>query len=279
MRSDSSNRENDRHPQYAHSGNVAEQLLLEKRSAEVEAAFLLRHLQSDIDILDCGCGPGTITIGLAQVVSTGRVTGMDMEDAQIARARELAAERKLTNIHFRAGNIYELPFPDASFDIVFAHAVFEHLSEPLKALSEIYRVLKVGGMIALRDADFDFLATGGPHEKILKDSCTIMAEQWKHVSGNPYIGKNLRALLNQAGYMNCEGTATAEYFGTSETTRSFGEFMSLYFENSDVAARIVALELATTEELDQIKAAWREWGKSPDAFAAVLWCEALGWKK
>lgn len=177
MRSESSNWENDQALPYAHSSNAAEQLLLEKRSAEVEAAFVLRHLKPGLDILDCGCGPGTITIGLAQAVSPGRVTGLDMETAQIERARELAAKCSLTNIHFRVGNIYELPFPDASFDVVLANAVLEHLREPLQALAEIYRVLKMGGMIAVRDADLECLVTGGPYEEMLRRSYTIMAEQ------------------------------------------------------------------------------------------------------
>jgi len=264
---------------YAHSGNASEQRYLEKRSAAVEAAFLLPYLKPGVDVLDCGCGPGTITVGLAPAVSPGRVTGIDMEAAQIERARQLAVERDVTNAQFKVGSIYEIPFSDTSFEVVFANAVFEHLREPLEALAEIHRVLKPGGMVALRDADLDVLAIGGPNEALLKRSYTIMAEQWQQVSGNPYIGRHLRSLLHQAGYVNCEATSSAEHFGTAETTRWFGEFMALYFEDPHVAARIVERGLTSAQELDRIKAAWWAWGESPASFAAVLWCEAVGWKK
>jgi ubiquinone/menaquinone biosynthesis C-methylase UbiE len=153
-------------PQYTHSGNIAEQVYLEKRSAEVEAAFLLHNLRRGFDLLDCGCGPETITIGLAEAVSPGRVTGIDMEKTQIEKARELAAQRGLTNIQFEVCNLDEMPFPDASFNVVFANAVFEHLSDPLRVLGEIHRVLKSGGIIALRDADLDLLTVGGTNAEL-----------------------------------------------------------------------------------------------------------------
>ena len=279
MKSNDSNLGSELYAQYAHSGNAAEQILLEKRSAETEAAFLLPHLKSGFNILDCGCGPGTITIGLARAVSPGRVTGIDIEKTQIERARELAHQSGLTNIDFKVGSIDQLPFPNDSFDVVYANAVLEHLRDPLQALEEFRRVLKIGGIVALRDADLEFLAIGGPHEALLRRSCTIMAEQWQHVSGNPYIGRNLRSLLNQAGYVNSEGMSTTEYFGASEATRWFGEFMAGYFEDCHVNERLSLLKLATMKELDAIKAAWRDWRESPDAFATVLWCEALGRKK
>jgi len=95
--------------------------------------------------IDCGCGPGTITLDLAQRVAPGEIVGIDREHSQLALAREAARDRGLANATFQIASLYELPFPNASFDFAFAHALFEHLKEPLPALVEIRRVLKPGG--------------------------------------------------------------------------------------------------------------------------------------
>jgi ubiquinone/menaquinone biosynthesis C-methylase UbiE len=74
-------------------------------------------------LLDCGCGVGSITLGLAAAVAPGEVVGVDLQPAQLERARALAAERGATNVRFEAADVYALPFSDASFDAVFAHTL------------------------------------------------------------------------------------------------------------------------------------------------------------
>src|SRR5262245_5290236 len=106
-----------------------------------------------MSLLDCGCGPGGITLGLAPRVSPGEVMGIDIGGAQLELARERARAANVPAT-FRAANIYSLPFPEAHFDAVFSHALFEHLGEPLKALAEIRRVLKPGGCVGLRSPDW-----------------------------------------------------------------------------------------------------------------------------
>ncbi|MDI6824228.1 MAG: methyltransferase domain-containing protein [Bacillota bacterium] len=84
------------------------------------------------------------------VLASGSVVGIDREPRQVERARTLAAERGAANVEFRVGNIYELSFPDASFDAAFAHNVLERLSDPLRALREMRRVLRPGGVVGRR---------------------------------------------------------------------------------------------------------------------------------
>ncbi len=124
------------------------------RSAEHQARFLLPHLRPGLRLLDVGCGPGTITAGLAKAVAPGEVTGMDRAESQLDLAREHAALQGANNAKFVCGSVYELPFADGEFDVVLAHAVFEHLKEPVAALREIHRVLKPGGLAALRSPDW-----------------------------------------------------------------------------------------------------------------------------
>src|SRR5262245_892986 len=108
-----------------------------RRTAEKQAAFFLPHLRSGMKLLDCGCGPGSITLGLAAAVARGEVVGVDLDSEKIAQAQGSAAKALVTNLRFETADIYALPFPDASFDAVFSHAVFQHLRDPMAALREI----------------------------------------------------------------------------------------------------------------------------------------------
>ena len=110
-----------------------------RRLARTHAAFLLPHLSDASRLLDCGCGPGSMTCDFARLVPSGHVTGIDREASQIERARSDAASHRLTNVNFETGSIYELPFLDSSFDVVFAHAVFEHVTRLRLSSANIWR--------------------------------------------------------------------------------------------------------------------------------------------
>src|SRR5438876_5325668 len=81
-----------------------------QRRATQCAGFLLPHLQAGMRLLDCGCGPGSITLDLAAVVAPGEVVGIDLDPVSIELARQQAAESQLTQVRFEVANVYELPF-------------------------------------------------------------------------------------------------------------------------------------------------------------------------
>jgi ubiquinone/menaquinone biosynthesis C-methylase UbiE len=113
----------------------------------------LAQLQLGEQVLDVGCGTGTLAIEAARRVGgTGRVAGVDPGAQQIARARAKVARRNLS-IEFLVGVIEQLPFPDQSFDVVFSTLMMHHLPAPLKrqGLAEIARVLKPGGRVIIAD--------------------------------------------------------------------------------------------------------------------------------
>jgi ubiquinone/menaquinone biosynthesis C-methylase UbiE len=114
-----------------------------QRTAETHAGFFLPYLKPGSCVLDAGCGPGTITLGLARRVDPGHVIGLDVEEPQFEQARAVA-HREGLNVEFRGGSVYQLPFKDQQFDAVFSHAVLEHLSDPAAAILEFRRVLKAG---------------------------------------------------------------------------------------------------------------------------------------
>jgi SAM-dependent methyltransferase len=107
------------------------------------------HLRAGIRLLDVGCGPGTITADFARRLAPGAVVGLDASTQVIAEAR-----RDHPGIPFTIGDVYRMDFPDASFDIVHAHQLLQHLVDPVAALKEMRRVTAPGGIVAVRDSDY-----------------------------------------------------------------------------------------------------------------------------
>src|SRR5262245_1614494 len=124
------------------------------RTAENSAGYLLASLSPGVNILDVGCGPGTITAGLAALVPQGSVVGIDAAGDVLAEAKVAAERRGVSNIIFHVGHVCRLGFGRASFDVVHAHQVLQHVSDPVGALTEMRRVCRDGGIVAARDSDY-----------------------------------------------------------------------------------------------------------------------------
>ncbi len=240
---------------------------MQRRTAETHAAFFTPHLKPGMALLDCGCGPGSITLGLARCVSPGRVTAIDRVDDQFEGARVKAAKQGLS-IEFRAASIYELPFPDASFDAVFAHALFEHLGRPVDAAREILRVLKPGGVAGLRAPDWE----GNlfyPDDPVLREFLLAYQALQRANGGDTLAGRKLAAHLRAAGFARAVTSASYEVYPDPAL---IGDFLAHRIENSEIAGRSRA-------ELGAIAAAMRKSMRDPNAFYAQTWVEALGWKQ
>jgi ubiquinone/menaquinone biosynthesis C-methylase UbiE len=243
-----------------------------RRTAERNAVFFLPHLKPGMALLDAGCGPGSITIGLARAISPGEAVGIDASAESIAEARTHAMAAGVANVRFEVADVCALPFDNATFDAVFAHALLQHVSFPLDALEELRRVLKPGGVIGVADADFDG-AIVAPESDALARGAAIM----RRMRRNPHVGKHLRELLHEAGFVRIQASATCGYQGDEVSVRLHGEWNARYFEAEPLVANAVASGWAQREELREIAAAWRLWSVDPRAFAASFWCEAVGW--
>jgi ubiquinone/menaquinone biosynthesis C-methylase UbiE len=221
-----------------------------------------------MDLLDCGSGPGSITADLARLVAPGQVVGIDIGEEEVERARAYAAEKGSTNVTFRVGDVYALPFADSTFDAVFSNALLDHLRAPQQAIAEMYRVLKPGGVLGVRTADRDgYLMT--PHEPLI-EAWALRGEQEKLSQGvHVRIGKKLRSFLRLAGFVDIEASASYDSYGTADSVLALAEAMA---KRSDKDAQ------AGNQEAAQIAAAWRRWGQSADAFTAQSLCEAVGWR-
>ena len=127
------------------------QTLLSRRNAVTHAAHLLPHLEPGLRVLDVGCGPGTISMGLARAVEPGELHGIDKEESQIEMARAAVSAGGHGNAAFQTGDVTDLPFEDDSFDDAHCHALLMHVPATQAVLAEVKRVLKPGGIISSRD--------------------------------------------------------------------------------------------------------------------------------
>src|SRR5262245_35558625 len=176
---------------YSQQANPAFEAALAARTASKDAAFLMPHLRSGMQLLDVGCGPGSITLGLAGVVGPGVVVGIDVDPTQVEQARARSLERGVTNVRFEVADLYRMAFPDGSFDAAFARTVIMGLREPVRALVELRRVLRPDGMAGLRDPDLgtEIIA---PTTPLLDQRRTLLLRVREHNGGDPFAGRRLR---------------------------------------------------------------------------------------
>src|SRR5262245_12500886 len=202
---------------YSQEANPAFEAALAARTAARDAAFLMPHLRPGMRLLDAGCGPGSITLGLAAAVAPGEAIGIDRQPAQVEQARALAAACGFTGARFEAADIYQLPYHDGSFDAVYANGVLMHLRDPARALAELRRVLRPGGVVGVRDPDFG--ATGfSPTTPLLERWLALRAQVGRYNGGDPFLSRRYRSLLLEAGFARAEAGASVDSAGSPEAT-------------------------------------------------------------
>ena len=151
------------------------------------------------------------------------------------------------------------------------------LPAPLRALVEFKLVLRPSGLAAVSDDDLETVVIS-PDRPELELAPRLFERAVEHEGGNGRYSRHLRTLMLEAGFTRTEGIAHApEVYGDLERTRWFAEFAVGLFSAPDMAKVIVDEGWATRTELDAVLAALREWGELPNAFAAWLYCGALGW--
>lgn len=113
------------------------------------AKQLVEKIPAIGSVLEIAPGPGYFCIELAKL-GRYQITGLDISKSFVEIARRNAREAGY-KMDFREGNASAMPFKDATFDFIFCQAAFKNFSEPVKAISEMYRVLKPGGMAVIAD--------------------------------------------------------------------------------------------------------------------------------
>lgn len=243
------------------------------RTAANSAAYLVGELQPECDVLDVGCGPGTITLDFAELVAPGRVVGVDTSEEVLAAARSRAAERGVT-VTFETGDAYKLEYDGASFDVVHAHQVLQHLTDPVRALREMRRVARPGGIVAARDGDYSSFAWA-PLDPMLERWLELYRAVARRNGGEPDAGRFLKRWALEAGFTDVRVSSSIWTFSDVESCRWWGALWADRCQQSDLGDQIVKYGLAERGELAEIGNSWRNWAEQPDAYFAVPHGEVL----
>jgi SAM-dependent methyltransferase len=242
------------------------------RTARNSAGYLLPHLAPGTTVLDVGCGPGTITVDLAELVHPGEVLGLDTDEDVLETARAEAAARGLTNVAFELGTVYGLG--ERAFDVVHAHQVLQHLADPVSALREMGRVAGDRGLVAVRDADYAAMAWY-PESPMLDRWRELVRSVTRANGGQPDAGRRVAGWARAAGFGTIEAGASTWCFTAPEDRRWWADSWADRVVASSIAEAAVRLDLADHAELAGISAGWREWGDHPDGWFVVVHGEVL----
>jgi ubiquinone/menaquinone biosynthesis C-methylase UbiE len=244
------------------------------RTAHNSAGYLVAHLRPGMSLLDIGCGPGTITIDLAARVEPGTVLGIDRERAVITEAKRLRPAGRPANVNFTTGDVYSLQLDDQSFDVVHAHQVLQHLTDPVAALVEMRRVLRPDGLLAVRDSDYGGFIWA-PFDRLLDRWMDLYHDVCRRNGADADAGRSLPAWVRAAGFAEIEASSSTWTFADARDRAWWGELWAERMLESSLAEQAVAYGLSTREELSSIARSWRRWAEQEDGFFAVVHVEVI----
>jgi ubiquinone/menaquinone biosynthesis C-methylase UbiE len=201
-------------------------------------------LGPDDRVLDVGCGTGFLLLAAAERAS--QAVGVDVTPAMLTACRKRLEEAGLTNVTLREGNAEALPFCDQRFDVVLTRLTLHHMAHPQRVLSEMYRVLRSGGRVAV----CDIVAADDPGRADLHNRLERLRDP-SHVQHYPAAA--VVKLMEQAGFR-----VTGEQRWS--TLRHFGEWTRLATVRPEVQPALETL-LASYMEGD---AAGIQAGRAPD---------------
>jgi SAM-dependent methyltransferase len=244
------------------------------RTAENSCGYLLPHLRPGQDLLDVGCGPGTITGDLALLVAPGQVVGMDAAPEVVEQAAAYGEGLGLGNLRFEVGDLFACGYPDASFDAVHLHQVLQHLADPVAALTELRRVLRTGGLLAARDSDYGAF-TWAPSDRMLERWLELYVSVTERNGHDARIGPRLLAHAHAAGFSDVTVSSSTWTYADPESRAWWGGLWADRVRYSRFAEQAVAYELSDPDELEAIAAAFGRWAGSDDAVFVVPHVEVL----
>lgn len=246
------------------------------RTANDAAAFLLPYLEQGMKLLDIGCGPGTITVGLAAAVGeTGSVLGIDISKGLRGEWHKRLLENGSSNLDFRVDNIYESNLEKDHFDVVYAHQVLQHLADPVGALTMAAGLAKSGGLVAVREVDWGTFAVY-PESQAIDDFRRVYDAVAIRNGGNPKAGRHMSSWMHETGELADIHISTSTWTFFEERGKTWwGDQWSQRILESDIAVKALEYGIATRSELEAISRGWLEWKNAPGSVSCFTHFEGL----
>jgi ubiquinone/menaquinone biosynthesis C-methylase UbiE len=241
------------------------------RTAENSAGYLLPHLRPGMSLLDVGCGPGTITVDLAVRIAPGTAIGIDRAHAAISEARQTGGTG---DVEFKTADVYALEFDDASFDVVHAHQVLQHLTDPVAALAEMRRVLRPEGILAVRDGDYGAFIWAPP-DPVLDRWLELYFQVCVRNRTSPDAGRQLLGWVSAAGFGAIEPSSSTWTFAGPADRAWWGGLWADRVRRSSFAEQALEYGLSDRGELDAIADAWRRWAEHEDGIFVSVHVEMI----
>ena len=247
---------------------------LRRYTAEANAGYLLPYLRPGLRVLDFGCGPGTISSGLAKAVAPGEVHGIDMEASQIDLARSVVEVRGQANATFHVGDVTDLPFEDGSFDVAHCHNVLMHVPDTAAVLAEVRRVLKPGGILGCREM-ISASSFTHPDFGVIRNAWDMFEDLLSADDGHPQIGKDLKRHLVEAGFTNVRATASFDIYSSPADVAFIYRLAQKWFLAPEITEAAIKYGASTRELCDAISDAYTRWRDHPGAVCGVAFGEAV----
>ncbi len=166
-------------------------------------------------VLEAGCGVGAQTVTLAKNSPGASIVSIDISDISVKQAEQKVHDAGFTNVTFRQGDIFNLPFEPQTFDHVFVCFVLEHLNDPGLALTKLKTYLKPGGTITVIEGDHG-LTCFYPDSEAAHAAINCQVELQARAGGNALIGRALYPLLTSAGYNSVRVSPRMVYVDASK---------------------------------------------------------------
>ena len=178
------------------------------------------------------------------------------------------------DVVFEVADLFALPYADDTFDVVHAHQVLQHVADPVRALVELRRVCRTGGLVAARDGDYPAFSYA-PLEPAMVRSVAAYGELTRVNRAHWDAGRLLLGWAHAAGFAEVVASASVWCFATEEERAWWGGLWADRFAASPMADQLLANGIADADDLVAFADGWRRWAASPDGWFAALHGEIL----